>query len=141
DAQNHWERNRFKNGQWGYSSADTEGTYAMTCAGTATLLATHDGIEAAGTTALMNAPPYSKSIGEGLAWLESGDNSVSPLGSKTYFVGYNLCALEQAAQRSGYKFFGKHDWFSELALISLSMQSQDGVFRHYSNDVDNLVET
>jgi hypothetical protein len=141
DVQSHWEKYRFKNGQWGYSSADTEGTYAMSCAGTATLLATHDGIEAAATSMLLNPPAYSKAVSEGLAWLESGDNSVSPLGAKTYFVGYNLCALEQAAQRSGYKYFGRHDWLAELALISLSMQSQDGAFRHYSNDVDNLVET
>ena len=89
----------------------------MTVAGIASLLVTHDYLEArrCSTRAASSRSPYSPAASAGLAWLEDGDNCVNILDQGLSFVGYNLFGMERVGLASGFKHFGGHDWFVELA--------------------------
>ncbi len=114
----HWLDCQLSSGQWAYSNGDSVPRLSMTVAGITTLFIAQDQLLNA---AAVKAVP--EALARGLNWLETGDNSVTLTGLS---VPYNLYGLERAALASGFKYFGTHDWYRELATSALAQQKDDG---------------
>ena len=129
-VQRHWEFTQAAGGQWHYGNLSIESpTSSMTCAGIASLLVTHDYLDPPKFTGQVGRDPFSPALRKGLSWLESGDNSMdlTPEDPTPYRDwGYNLYGVERVGLASGFKYFGSHDWYRELAQRILTMQLPDG---------------
>lgn len=126
EVEQHWLRCQLPTGEWGYTNSGP-GQLSMTLAGITTLFVTQDqlGASAAAATAssALGRPPFTPALAKGLKWLETDNNAVElPWRWRTY----NLYGLERAALASGFKYFGKHDWYRELAQDALLAQRPDG---------------
>jgi Domain of unknown function (DUF4159) len=134
-VQNHWLQCQMPDGQWTYQPGSPDPELSMTVAGITTLFVTQDQLSAASTT--LERPPFIPALDRGLKWLETGDNSVDLSHVRQQFQTYNLYGLERAALASGFKYFGTHNWYAELAAKALSVQQADG-----SWDIgDSIVDT
>ena len=121
-VQKHWMSCQFANGQWDYSTrGEGEGTHSMTCAGLASLFVTRDYLEIPKLGAEVGRDPFTAALAKGLSWLERGRNSVA-----LDHGAYDLYGLERVGLASGFKFFGKHEWYRELATITVANQSPRG---------------
>jgi hypothetical protein len=109
-VQKHWMQDQLANGEWGYSGKKEEGRHSMTCAGLASMFVTHDYLDVPKFGIDVGRDPFTPAISKGLNWLESGNNAVT-LNSGAY----DLYGLERVGLASGFKFFGRHEWYRELA--------------------------
>jgi len=119
----HWEVAQAADGEWGYRGTGRYGTHSMTCAGLASLFVAHDYLEPARFTGNVGREPFIPAVAKGLKWLETADNSVD-----LDHGGYNLYGLERVGLASGFKYFGSHDWYRELAALALTDQQDNGSF-------------
>ena len=62
-------------------------------------------------------------LARGLQWLEQGDHSLNYGGG---WPGYTLYGIERVGLASGFKYFGKHDWYLDGYKTLLSAQKGDG---------------
>jgi hypothetical protein len=97
------------------------------------LFVAHDYLDIARFGAEVGRDPFSPALARGLAWLEDGDNAVNiegppgPMGLRgSSHYGYTLYGLERVGLASGFKYFGKHDWYKELATQLLAEQADNG---------------
>jgi len=133
DVVNHWEAAQTAEGGWGYQG-NSGPTLTMTCAGVSILFVARDlSLADAGSTGA--APPLGDAIERGLTWLDQGDRV---LGVNGGHPGYALYGLERAGLASGYKYFGQHDWYLELARRCVKDQAADG---HWDGGDGARVET
>lgn len=121
-VESHWTRSQLNNGEWDYSGygGSGPGRLSMTLAGLASLFVTHDYLDAPKFGTAVGREPFSKPLLKGLSYLEQGDNSVSING------GYSLYGLERVGLASGFKYFGNHNWYPELARAVVNSQAADG---------------
>jgi hypothetical protein len=119
----HWENSQTHSGGWGYSPGAQQASLAMTAAGVSILFAARDQTAADAGISDARPTPLSRSIMLGLEWLDEADHSIGLPGDHP---GYTLYGLERAGLASGYKFFGDHDWYLDLAKQSLVAQQADG---------------
>ena len=121
-VENHWTRCQLQDGSWDYGGFGRggNGRLSMSLAGCASLFVTHDWLDAPKIGAQVGREPFSKALAKGLAYLETGDHSLNING------GYTLYGLERVGLASGFKFFGNHEWYRELARISIRDQEMDG---------------
>ncbi len=131
----HWLATQLRDGQWGYSPDIPAGKLSMTVAGVTTLLVAEDQLGAAEVISHMGRSPYTPAVAAGLAWLEAGDHAVA---LPADYPTYALYGIERAALASGFKTFGRHDWYRELAAQRLSLQQPDG---SWTDGGDPLVDT
>jgi hypothetical protein len=131
----HWIACQLPNGQWGYIGPTDDGRLSMTVAGVTTLLVAEDQLGARDVIDHMGRAPYTPVVARGLAWLEAGDHAVT---LPEDWPTYALYGIERAALASGYKTFGRHDWYRELAARQLPLQQRDG---SWSATADPLVDT
>jgi hypothetical protein len=123
DVENHWTDSQAHSGGWGYGPGAQQATLAMTSAGVTSLFIAREQL---GTTP--GAPDREtgaalpRAIQLGLEWLDEADHAVNIGGHR----GYTLYGLERAGLASGYKFFGKHDWYLTLAAQAIKDQRADG---------------
>ena len=115
NVQNHWLNTETAAGQWYLSDYNTQPSIGMTWAGDWASFVTHDWLGLSQKANAVGNQPYSPGLKQALAWLETGDNSVTLNDSQTYYVGYNLFMLERVGQASGFKYLGTHDWYREIA--------------------------
>lgn len=121
-VQRHWTQSQFANGQWAYYPLPgLEGTHSMTCAGLASLLVTHDYLVLPRFTAAVGRQPFTPELTRGFGWLEAGDHCID-----LDHGAYDLYGLERVGLASGFKYFGEHDWYRELAARMIAMQQADG---------------
>ena len=119
-VQKHWETCQLPTGQWGYTPGSTDdGSLSMTAAGLTSLFVTHDYLEAPQYGKAVGRAPFSKPLAAGLAWLAKADNCLR-VGSQ--YPGYTLYGLERVGLASGFKYFGQHDWYAQLADALVSPQ-------------------
>jgi len=122
----HWKRWQLQTGEWEYDGTEKRGYYAMTVAGIASLFITYDFVEAPALGAAVGREPFSANLAAGLKWLEMGNNAVNVEQGKIYYRGYNLFGLGRVGRASGFKYFGSHDWYKELAAAVVAKQWPGG---------------
>jgi hypothetical protein len=122
-VQGHWARSQGRDGTWAYHLPGGlgGGTHSMTCAGLASQFVTHDYLDAPKYAIAVGRDPFTPSLAKGLKWLEEGDNAIA-----INRGGYDLYGLERVGLASGFKFFGTHEWYRELAAESIHEQQPDG---------------
>ena len=147
----HWSECASPQGTWGYLPEQQQPYLAMTCAGVASMLVARDYMAAvdanrvAGgpkrTLATVAPPPRRRwdCLDHGLQWMDEGDNAVGVAGASWY--GYTLYGLERVGLASGYKFFGDHDWYAELAGRAVAEQRADGSWGTGQPGTQTLMET
>ena len=142
-VEKHWNTTQLENGQWGYGGFHKYGSLSMTVAGLASLFVTHDMLHAPKDNRMVAWPDFSAQLKKGLAWLEEDDHCIDlPAGH----VGYTLYGIERVGLASGFKYFGEHDWYRELAAGVLSKQRGDGSWsdqseNYVTHDWGDIVET
>ncbi len=118
-------------GSWGYRQSGGA-TLTMTCAGVASLLVAGDYLDDAGLLATTaDRPSPNPAADAGLARLDTGDNCVAGLYHPDRMAmlggtGYGLYGLERVGLASGFKYFGEHDWYAELARYLVDRQNANG---------------
>lgn len=123
-VEKHWVSCQATNGQWAYGQGrPASGTISMSCAGVASLFVTHDWLDTPRFGASVGRVPFSPALKKGLEWFEQGNNSVNINGG---WRGYTIYGVERVGLASGFKFFGEHDWYRELAIEILRAQGADG---------------
>jgi hypothetical protein len=124
-VEDHWTKTQMPDGQWGYEGPESgAGRLSMTCAGIASLFVTHDVLVAPKFGVDVGRDPFSPALLKGLNWLETADHSVNI--SAVPYMGYTLYGIERAGLASGFKYFGEHDWYRELAQQVIELQHPDG---------------
>ncbi|HTW94400.1 MAG TPA: DUF4159 domain-containing protein, partial [Tepidisphaeraceae bacterium] len=141
DVQQHWSDCQLDDGSWANTSDEQSGSMQMTSAGIACLLAAQNFLDVDTFGERINIPDYSGPLANGLAWLEQGDNSIDVFNSKTVYLGYNLEAVEQAGLETGFKHFGRHDWYGELAAQAIATQWPAGSWGRKDSGVGAIIDT
>src|SRR5439155_13487644 len=118
DVQSHWEQTQGKNGAWDYNIGGP-GTLLMTAAGVNMLFVANETLSAQRPEAQIARPPFSPNLQAGLDWLAQGDNCVT----LSAWPFYTLYGMERAGLACGFKMFGNHDWFRDLAVYALQAQN------------------
>jgi hypothetical protein len=130
---------QFPNGSWGYTPAPPpapknalvstpvgSGTGSMTTAGIASLYLILDFSHTGGALgSYRNCDAY-KALGKGLDWLAKNFDPASNPGMGITYLGYYFYNCERVGTAGGIKYFGKHNWFPEIAATILSKQKDDG---------------
>jgi hypothetical protein len=114
-VQKHWMDTQTANGQWSYTDRNDGGTHSMTCAGLASLFVTHDYLDVPRFGTDVGRDPFTPTLSKGLNWLEHGNDAVD-----LSHGAYDLYGLERVGLASGFKFFGRHEWYRELATQTIA---------------------
>lgn len=122
DLNRHWTKYQSKDGGWSYRG-EQNSTLSMTCAGVTTLFVAADQLSVDRATSQFSAQPFSPALTKGLKWLAESDRAIS---LPEHWRGYALYGIERAGLASGFKFFGEHDWYRELAQQTMARQDDDG---------------
>ncbi|HSU68751.1 MAG TPA: hypothetical protein VLJ39_17860, partial [Tepidisphaeraceae bacterium] len=121
-VQRHWMHAQDTNGQWSYGpDPEGSGTHSMTCAGLASLYVAHDWLDMPRQAVSVGRDPFTPPLAKGLHWLEDADNSI-----ELDHGAYDLYGLERVGLASGFKYFGSHDWYRQLAAQSIRQQQSNG---------------
>lgn len=134
-----WRRHQSKAGGWEYIMKGVRGegedTLSMTCAGVATLFITHDYVHAADERGC-NGNVKDENIERGMKWIAEHFKRVSDEKPNTRDFAaqlYTFYGIERIGVASGYKYFGKADWFENGSNYLVSHQNQDGSFGERSS--------
>jgi hypothetical protein len=140
-VERHWMNNQLQTGEWNYNGQDKRGYYGMTLAGIASLFVTHDYLDAPALGAETGREPFSPHLAYALMWLEQGDNCLRVSDPPLYFLGYNLFGLERVGLASGFKYFGKHDWYRQLAVKVVATQWPNGAWGREQQGEEAFIDT
>ena len=97
----------------------------MTAAGVASLSIVHDFLTQGNPASVDSTSP---ALVRALGWMNDGDNVMHLHQDVYHYDSYALYGIARAGLASGYKYFGKHDWYTELATPQLARQTSDGSF-------------
>ncbi len=126
-VERHWADNQDENGTWSYRSRGSGGTPSMTMAGVTSLFVTRDYLQQERRALHLGGDPFPTALQNALTWLETGDNGVN---NNTRWAGYALYSVARAGLASGFKYFGAHDWYTELAQKAVHTQDPEGSWSH-----------
>jgi hypothetical protein len=140
-VQYHWLKEETEFGTWSASNQLCEPSIGPTWAGDWSLLVVHDELGLSQRSDELGRQPYHPGLIQAFKWLETGDNSTTIKDEQTNFVGYNLFMLERIGQASGFKYFGTHDWYRELAARVIPSQWPNGAFGRSPDGYDAVVQT
>jgi hypothetical protein len=140
-VEKHWLGCELSDGQWFYANGAPTGTLSMTCAGIASLLVTHEWLDAPALGTRVGRPPYSPGLAQGLKWLETGDHVTTIFTPDLHYLGYTVYGIERCALASGFKFFGTHDWYTEIAGQIIPYQAANGSWGRTSDGPEALIDT
>ncbi len=132
----HWSATQADDGGWGYAKTGRSKPYpAMTAAGVATLFVCADNLYN-DKFLRCNTGLEMQRIQDGIDWIEEhfAESMTRPkkrgkhvmVGGVYNINNYYLYGLERVGLASGYKYFGKHDWFRAGASYLLEMQEKNG---------------
>lgn len=134
----HWKQTQNGDGGWGYFwdgppalNHKKKSTATMTTAGLATMFVCIDNMNFREFNEC-GRDPNIREVEKGLAWmarhfeasLEGPDQHKNPLIAEGGY-GYHLYGVERVGLASGYRFFGKHDWYREGAALLVNMQARN----------------
>lgn len=139
-ADAHWKRVILPTGEWGYNTRQNRGHYAMTAAGIASLLITHEVLEG-GKFAQVGQDFGNKELARALAWLDQADHATNIDAPPVYYRGYSLHALATVGQLSGLKYLGGRDWYRVLAGHIVANQHANGAWGRSDTGVHAIIDT
>ena len=123
----HFEAVQNRDGGWGYGysfGGRTKGSKAtMTAAGLASMFVAFDNLHATSFTRC-GQNPVIRPIQRGLDWFDRHYSPSRSYGGGPYY--YYLYAVERVGLASGYKYFGKKDWYKLGATRLINTQSGNG---------------
>jgi len=128
----HWVECVCSDGGWGYRPG-MDSTATMTTAGLATLFVCYDNLLADGFVKCDQGPKVQavlRPLTRALDWMDryfAGTLKGQKLGYGDIF--YLLYGVERVGLASGYKYFGKADWYRLGATRLLQQQNKDGSWR------------
>ncbi len=134
----HWLECVNSDGGWSYRRGMAS-TATMTTAGLATMFVCYDNLLADGFIKCDQGPRVQavlRPLTRGLDWMDryfAGTLAGQKLGYGDIF--YLLYGIERIGLASGYKYFGKADWYKLGAVRLLDMQSPDGSWKGRRGDV------
>ena len=140
----HWLKTQLPDGGWSYydhtkkspeatNHHDYASSSSMTCAGLASLFVCIDKLYTKQFTKCKGKVPELKALDKGIDWFSK--NFKADYGSKKHYHNfYYLYGVERVALASGFKFFGKHDWFNTGVRWLLEQQLTSGRFRTATGD-------
>ena len=123
----HWRKTQYPNGGWAYKydlKADSWHNTprgAMTLGGIASLFVCSDNL-AAGSPAGCGKNASDTNIDRGLAWMEK--NFLKDV--EDHYFYYYCYGVERVGLASGYKYFGKQDWYRLIAERLIERQEAHG---------------
>ena len=132
-VEKHWTKVQKGDGGWDYAKPSrwkiknpNRGYGAMTAAGLATLFICLDNLHRADFVRC-RANTDTVAILKGLKWMERnfsprGNPGLRSNGVNTYY----LYGVERVGLASGYKYFGKKDWYKQGARVLMSLMRNDG---------------
>ena len=124
ECEQHWtETQSDRHNTWGYKGAGRGGSQSMTAAGLASLFVISDYKSAARDPKEVGGESFSPALIRGMRWFQSGDNAVR---IRSGWWGYTLYGIERVGLASGFKYFGKNDWYRVLARQVIARQNPDG---------------
>lgn len=125
-----WMKRQWKNGMWDYREAehqdDDSQERSMTTAGIASMYVCFDEVFSQsfkGCTPPPEAAAAMKSIQNGLKWISDNYEQNLNVGWQGLYYFYGV---ERVGLASGYKFFGKHDWYKSISYTLLKGQTDSG---------------
>jgi hypothetical protein len=136
-------RSQYPDGSWNYlpypyyaqtmlrntPGAQLTGLGSMTTAAIASLYLILDYTHSGGGLGSYRSCEAYKSLGKGLDWLAKNFNATKNPGDPRmgdYFTGYYFYNCERVGTAGGHKYFGKHNWYPEIAATILRTQAADG---------------
>jgi hypothetical protein len=123
-VQEHWAKSQGPDGTWNYGFYPTaSGSISMTAAGTASLFVAEDYRFATRFGNRLGRDPFSPQLSKALDWWAQ-QNSFRSIASS--YWGYTLYGIERVGLASGFKYFGHHDWYREMAEGAVRRQGEDG---------------
>ena len=134
-AESHWRRYQTRSGGWGYRD-EAQPYSSMTAAGIATLFVVRDQMDALrGEPPPVGRPAFTPELERAMRWWETGSNSLD-----LAHGGYSLYGAERVGLASGFKYFGKHDWYRVLAQEAIGRQGSDGglaISPNYPHEIES----
>jgi hypothetical protein len=129
---NHWMSVQNHDGGWDYRGEGN--SYGpMTAGGVATLFVCFDSLFSdAFIRCNVSHEVEMRAINNGLKWLgrEFYRSLERPYGNEDSYFYYYMYAIERAGLASGYKYFGKVDWFQAGTSRILKLQEDDGSWKN-----------
>ena len=129
----HWMDAANSDGGWAYRADRSASTATMTTAGLATLFVCYDNLLAEGFVKCDQGPKTQavlRPLTRGLAWLDDyyqktqgGVSAGAGHGGRGFYLLYGI---ERVGLASGYKYFGKADWYRLGATWLINHQNKDG---------------
>jgi hypothetical protein len=146
-----WRRQQFADGGWAYRRTSADRSEAgvspsITAAGIATLFITHDAVRAKEYLGCAGNKE-DDNIARGLAWMSKNFDQVFSGGVRgPGVVHYTLYGIERIGVASGYKYFGKTDWFEAGSNFLVRTQGGNGAWGGgrgdvFGNNIDNIPTT
>ncbi|MBI5725510.1 MAG: DUF4159 domain-containing protein [Planctomycetes bacterium] len=125
-----WLRRQNTDGGWAYYEAGDASYGNMAAAGVATMFVCVDALMA-DKFVKCNQPAEAASINKGLDWFDKNlaRTLASPVRYEESAAYYYLYCIERVGLASGYKYFGKINWFKEGVKKILSEQEEGGFWR------------
>ena len=138
-AQGKYFRTQQGNGSWSYIEGDKDQGYgSMTAAGLASVFITLDNLDVAsgcpcsgGHSGTRNAE-IDRRIDKALGWLEKkfkADTNPNGQARRENRIHYWQYSVERVGAAAGYKYFGGHDWFKEIAGHLIKAQQGSGSWK------------
>jgi hypothetical protein len=126
----HWHDCQCSDGGWTYRG-NQGATATMTTAGLASMFLCYDNLLADGFRTCDQGPAVQAvlmPLNKGLDWMDKSFSDIVQGGGRTGIgnIFYLLYGVERVGLASGYKYFGKADWFKIGAERLLRMQGADG---------------
>jgi hypothetical protein len=145
-----WRAHQRPDGGWSYnnnpnSPPERDSSPSMTAAGIATLFITHDAVRAKDYLGC-TGNKQDDNIARGLDWMTRNFGQVFTGGVRgPSVVHYTLYGIERIGVASGYKYFGKTDWFAAGSDFLFKAQSPNGSWGQpgdvLGNNIDNVPAT
>jgi len=119
----YWQRMQQRDGGWGYSPKGRPKSYmAMTLAGLASVFVCYDNLYAMRFLRCQGNASFGAAE-RGLAWVEKHAGDIEKFSGHYY---YTLYGVERVGLATGYKYFGRYDWYKRGASALIRRQEGNG---------------
>ena len=131
-VEKHWKADQRPDGGWAYRGKKGGSYGSMSAAGLASMFICFDAIYRREFIKCRADTDY-KPIVRGLAWMDKNFSATSNPNRGGSWYHYYLYGVERVGLASGYKYFGKKDWYKLCTLRLLRMQNANGGFGNVIN--------